>query len=115
MIDVALATKNRIEQFKQTMLNLNEQTVVHKMLLYILDGNNNNEISDFIKSRQWNFSTIQINQDQQIFPNVKNLNWPKLYNWIINQGNSPYFTYWSDDVVVNKKCEVQMAGDIFIW
>ena len=104
MIDVALATKNRTEQFKSTVINLNEQAVAHKIFLYVLDGNNNNEISDFIKSKQWNFAKIQINQDQQIFPDTKDLNWPKLYNWIINQGNSPYVTYWSDDIIADKDC-----------
>jgi len=104
MIDVALATKNRTQQFKRAITNLNKQTIANKIFLYVLDGNNNNEILNFTKSKNWNFAKIQINQDQQIFPGVKNLSWPKLYNWIIAQGNSPYITYWSDDIIANNKC-----------
>jgi glycosyltransferase involved in cell wall biosynthesis len=77
VIDVAIGTKNRIDAFKQSISWLSLQSFASKMNIHILNGNNNLEISKFMRSVVDKFASVK----------------------------AKYFTFWSDDIFCsNKEC-----------
>jgi GT2 family glycosyltransferase len=110
MIDIALATKNRNELFKKTLDNLNSQSISKKFSLFIMNGNENDEIKEFVNSKKWNFKKIEIYKDNEINKIKKNKgNWPIIYNYLFQKGNSNYLTYWSDDILLKDKKAFEKA------
>ena len=80
--------------------------VVHPEILslYILDGNDDNDVTDFIKSHNWKFAKIKVFKESQVFKERTRGKWPIIYNFLMKKGDSPYVTYWSDDVVPDRNC-----------
>lgn len=100
-IDVALATKNRIDSFKQVVENLNQATVASDIHLYVLDGNSHNEVNAFLSDNKWRFKTVNIWREDDVAElALCRKKWAALYNFLFKKGNSPLMTYWSDDIFI---------------
>jgi hypothetical protein len=95
-IDIALATKNRPSEFKACIQALNKQTIADKLNVWVLDGNNNKDLINYMTERSWRFAQLHVMQEERYFKG--RVTWPKLYNFIFDKGSSKYLTYWSDDI-----------------
>lgn len=110
MIDIALATKNRFNLFKKAIFNLNSQINAKEICLFIMDGGESEEVKDFLDSRRWNFNSINLWKDFQVKEVRDNPGqWTTIYNFLFKQGNSPYLSYWSDDILLKEKDSFQIA------
>jgi glycosyltransferase involved in cell wall biosynthesis len=101
-IDIAIGTRNRIDNFKESLSWLSLQSVASKMNLHILNGNNNLEILTFLRGIVDKFASVHLFYDSQL---DCSRDWPSLYNFLLEQGSSKYFCFWSDDILCsNKEC-----------
>lgn len=103
-IDITIGTKNRMPTFKQVIENLNSADNATDLCLYIMDGNDHNQVKTFLNKKKWNFKLIKIWKDSQV-DIIKNNpgKWSIIYDFLIKQGKSPFVTYWSDDILLNSK------------
>lgn len=101
-IDIALGTKNRMNTFKLVIQNLNNAQNATNLCLYIMDGNNHNEVKSFLNTKKWNFKSIRICKDSNVQKLKDNPGrWSVIYDYLIRLGKSPYVTYWSDDILIS--------------
>ncbi|MDR3646846.1 MAG: hypothetical protein P4L22_04885 [Candidatus Babeliales bacterium] len=102
-IDIALGTKNRMDNFKLVIENLNNTYNASDLCLYIMDGNEHTQVSDFLLKNTWHFKSIKIWKDANVEIIRKNPGkWAVIYDFLIRQGSSEFVTYWSDDILLFK-------------
>jgi hypothetical protein len=99
MIDVALATKGRNSELRLVLRQLKQQTIFDRCQLWIIDGNDGNETLDICQEEMTGFAT-QCHYFRDKDTN-KPSTWPILYNFLINKGNNPLVSYWSDDIILS--------------
>ncbi len=100
LVDVALGTKNRTTLLT-TLENLASQTIAGQFSLFIMDGNADDRVGEVLKARAWPFARIETFRDAEALPGPVRT-WPMIYNYLLARGSSPYLTYWSDDVVIDR-------------
>jgi len=102
-IDVAMGTLGRFQQFKRVIHSLNDQSVSGNMHIYIMDGNEDDAVSDFMAGN-WKFHGVTIYKERSVIKEKHWGKWPVLYNYMFKNGKSPLVTYWSDDVYPEEGC-----------
>ena len=68
--------------------------------LFIMDGNEDGTVEDFLHSRSWSFNTISLWKQNKEFEEQVNLT--TLYDWLIKKGQSKYVGYISGDCRLSK-------------
>ena len=104
LIDVTMGTLGRKEQFRKAIRSLNEQNNANDLCLYIMDGNIDNEVGEWIAAGRWKFRLVRIVKERQVLASGDRGLWPKIYNYLMKMGDAPLVTYWSDDIFPDKAC-----------
>ena len=94
-IDMCICIKG--DDFQETLSSLDKSG--QSVNLFLLDGNDNDDLEKFIDSRSWSFNNISLWKDSDVTHKYKNI--AGLYDWLIRQGTSKYVGYLSSGHVVN--------------
>jgi len=95
-VDICICIKG--QNFEKTLLDLGfGGSCVN---LFIMDGNEDGAVEDFLHSRSWSFNTISLWKQNKEFEEEVNLT--VLYDWLIKKGQSKYVGYISDDCRLSK-------------
>ena len=122
-IDVTMGTYKRPQQFQDSVRSLNELNNAEEIKLFIMDGNDDDAVSEFIESNEWRFK-IKIFKESNEIKEKHRGRWPIIYNFLMKQGKSPFITFWSDDIYPNKDCfeiglkrfkDADVGGVAFAW
>ena len=95
-VDICICIKG--QNFENSLLDLDfGGSCVN---LFIMDGNEDNDVEDFLHSRSWSFNTISLWKQNKEFEEEVNLT--VLYDWLIKKGQSKYVGYISGDCRLSK-------------
>jgi len=103
-IDVCLGTKGRFNYFKESMFSLNRQLNVGDIKVWIMDGNDNDDVQKFMDDNKWGFIGYNIVKEKDVIKPKNFGRWPVMYNYLMQQGDFPLTTFWSDDIYPDKEC-----------
>ena len=79
-VDICICIKG--QNFENSLLDLDfGGSCVN---LFIMDGNEDNDVEDFLHSRSWSFNTISLWKQNKEFEEEVNLT--VLYDWLIKKG-----------------------------
>ncbi len=117
-VDICICIKG--QNFEKTLLDLGfGGSCVN---LFIMDGNEDSAVEDFLHSRSWSFNTISLWKQNKEFEEQVNLT--TLYDWLIKKGQSKYVGYISGDCrlskylcsnVISALCSYETCGAVSIW
>ena len=95
-VDICICIKG--QNFEKTLMDLDfDSSCIN---LFIMDGNEDGTVEDFLHSRSWSFNTISLWKQNKEFEEQVNLT--TLYDWLIKKGQSKYVGYISDDCRLSK-------------
>jgi hypothetical protein len=117
-VDICICIKG--QNFEKTLLDLGfGGSCVN---LFIMDGNEDSAVEDFLHSRSWSFNTISLWKQNKEFEEEVNLT--VLYDWLIKKGQNKYVGYISGDCrlskylcsnVISALCSYETCGAVSIW
>ena len=117
-VDICICIKG--QNFEKTLLDLDFGGAC--VNLFIMDGDEDGAVEDFLHSRSWSFNTISLWKQNKEFEEEVNLT--VLYDWLIKKGQSKYVGYISGDCrlskclcsnVISALCSYETCGAVSIW
>ena len=83
---------------------LDNQTIAKDFAVFIMDGNDSNDVQELINSKKWKFESVKIFRDKDHIHKKSKGKWPVIYNFLMRKGKAKYVTFWSDDIFPDPNC-----------